>query len=75
MGDVRLHFVSNRNSLSEQKPNSQVCKELMKAKQAAQEKFPGVQLELLNKDTFEFGPFSDILAARRKKGGKRKAES
>ena len=67
LGDVRLHFVSNRNSLSEQKPDSKVFKELRKAKQDAQKKFPGVQLELLNKATFEFGPFSDILMARRKR--------
>ena len=74
LGDVRLLFVSNRNSLANQKANSATSGHLKTAKQAAQKLFSQVELELLNKDTFEFGPFGDILAARRKKVGKRKLE-
>lgn len=74
LGDVRLLFVSNRNSIANQKANSASSGHLKTAKQATQKLFSEVELELLNKDTFEFGPFGDILAARRKKVGKRKLE-
>jgi hypothetical protein len=36
---------------------------------AAEALFPMVRLKLLNKETFEFGPFGDILGARRKRVG------
>lgn len=74
LGDVRLLFVSNIYSFAMPRTISATCQHLTTAKQTAQQSFAGVELELLNKDTFEFGPFSDILAAQRKKHGKRKAE-
>jgi hypothetical protein len=62
LGDIRLLFVSNRKRLTV--PANRTDDQL-----AAEALFPMVRLELLNKDTFEFGPFSDILGARRKRVG------
>ena len=67
LGNVRLLFVTNRDKLAEPNAESRAFKRLTAARQAAHNIFPEVQLELLNKASFEFGPFSDILMARRKK--------
>ena len=67
LGNVRLLFVTNRDKLVEPNAESPALKRLTAARQAAYNIFPEVQLELLNKDSFDFGPFSDILMARRKK--------
>jgi hypothetical protein len=60
--DVRLLLVTNRDGLAEPRNN----KDFFRSKKNAQKRFSNVALELLNNETFEFGPFSDILAARRK---------
>ena len=67
LGNVRLLFVTNRDKLSKPNTKSRAFKRLTAARQAAHKVFPEVQPELLNKASFEFGPFSDILMARRKK--------
>ena len=67
LGNVRLLFVTSRDELVEPNAESPALKRLTAARQAAHKVFPEVQLELLNKASFEFGPFSDILFARRKK--------
>ena len=67
LGNVRLLFVTNRDKLAKPNAESRAFKRLTAARQAAHNIFPEVQLELLNKASFEFGPFSDILMARRKK--------
>lgn len=59
---VRLVFVSNKMGLS-----SSDTTELHRAKAAAQAVFAGAFLEVLNKESFQFGAFSDILGARRAK--------
>ena len=64
---MRLLFVTNRDKLVEPNAESPTLKRLTMARQAAHNIFPEVQLELLNKASFEFGPFSDVLMARRKK--------
>ena len=64
---MRLLFVTSRDELVEPNAESPALKRLTAARQAAHKVFPEVQLELLNKASFEFGPFSDILFARRKK--------
>jgi hypothetical protein len=68
LGAVRLLFLTNRKRLAERRNDST---DPMPAKQGANALFPEVELELLSKDTFEFGPFSDILWARRKPSRKR----
>lgn len=75
LGDVRLLFVSNRDGFTIPEAQSQPSALLETSKQAAQSLFHHVQLEILNKATFEFGPFSDILLARRKKRNKRTHEA
>ena len=65
IGDVRLLFVTNRKGLASQQANSTGALALQAADETARRLFSSVELELLNKDTFEFGPFSDILATRR----------
>ena len=67
LGNVRLLFITNRDKLAKPKADSRALKRLTAARQAAHNIFPEVQLELLNKASFEFGPFSDILMARKKK--------
>ena len=74
---VRLLFVTNRMSFSDSKRSN-----VAEAKAAARKIWSDVELELLNPSTFDFGPFSDILMARRRKdldstttiGQKRKTE-
>jgi hypothetical protein len=67
LGDVRLLFVTNRKKLAAPTDGSDVANNLKKQKKAAKKLFSMAELELLNKDSFEFGPFSDIIQARRKK--------
>ena len=66
LGNVRLLFVTNRDKLAKPNAKSRAFKRLTAARQAAHNIFPEVELELLNKASFEFWPFSDILMARRK---------
>jgi hypothetical protein len=65
LGNVRILFVSNRTRFT-------VSDNLSANQQAAAQLFPDVTQELLNTDTFEFGPFSDILGARRQPVGLKK---
>ena len=65
IGDARLLFVTNRNGVACPTSNSEIARKLQSSKTAARKLFPGVDVELLNRDSFDFGPFSDILAARR----------
>ena len=67
LGNVRLLFITNRDKLAKPKADSRALKRLTAARQAAHNIFPEVQLELLNKASFEFRPFSDILMARTKR--------
>ena len=67
LGNVRLLFVTNRDKLAVPNEKSRTFERLTAARQAAHKVFLEVQLELLNKASFEVGPFSDILMARRKK--------
>lgn len=57
---VRLVFVSNKTALSTSNTMA-----LVQAKQAAERVLPGVYLEVLNKENFQFGTFSDILGSQR----------
>jgi hypothetical protein len=57
---VRLMFVTNRSGFTRSNDTK-----LIKAKQTAQNLFSDVKLELLNSTTFDFGPFSDIMFARK----------
>ena len=60
LSHVRLLFVTNRSKWTKSKDPT-----LLRAKSDAESLLPGVKLELLNQDTFDFGPFSDFLFARR----------
>lgn len=71
LGSVRLLFVTNRDGLATSRANSNVASALKLARENAQTLKLGVEVELLHKKNFEFGPFSDILQARRKGGTKR----
>ena len=57
---VRLVFVTNRTTLTEGKKDTTT---LAECKERARKEFK-VEAELLNRDTFDFGPFSDWLFAR-----------
>lgn len=65
LGDVRLHFVTNKDKLSGQTVGSAKTS-FLQAQRKARKLFPNVSLEFLNPHTFEWGPFGDIQAARRK---------
>mmetsp|Transcript_9442 Transcript_9442/g.23597 ORF Transcript_9442/g.23597 Transcript_9442/m.23597 type:complete len:860 (-) Transcript_9442:234-2813(-) len=67
---VRLLFVTNRDSIAASKNEM-----LEKAKTGATNIWPGIELELLNKSTFDFGPFSDVLFARRQNSKRKREES
>ena len=68
---TRLVFVSNKTKLAEPKLKgkdgpSDAAEKFNKSKESAQKKFK-VELEILNKENFEFGPYSGILFATRNK--------
>ena len=62
---VRLVFVTNKTKLSVGKADSKAMKALQSERNKAQKLFPHVNQELLNQESFEFGPFSDIPSAER----------
>lgn len=62
---VRLVFVTNKTKLSAGRAGSKAMKALQSERNKAQKLFPHVNQELLNQESFEFGPFSDILSAER----------
>ena len=62
---VRLVFVTNKTKLAIGKPGSEAMLALERQKTDAETLFPHTNQELLNLETFEFSPFSDILSAKR----------
>ena len=62
---VRLVFVTNKMQFSSSHSGSNAAEELKRHKEHAEILFPDLKQEILNKECFDFGPFSDILPAKR----------
>ena len=69
--DIRLVFVTNKKGKADSK-----IKGLGESKIKVDKLWPNnAELELLNEVTFDCGPFSDVLMARRHQSQKRKRKS
>jgi hypothetical protein len=67
---TKMTYLATDQKTSDASKNQ--ARKLLGACAAAQKLFPSLALQMLNKDTFDFGPFTDALFARKSAEGKLK---